>query len=436
MLMLFAASAGRVKPPLKLVQGHLDYSRRMKAILPLFIFIDACGWEIIRSDPFLKELAPNRKRLDSVFGYSSACVPAILSGRWPAENRNWSYFVYDPKHSPFKSLRAVRWLPAKITSRRIFRRWLSKFIKRQLNFRGYFDLYNIPFQYISLYDFTEKKSPLQPGGMNRGPNIFDFLEQQKIRYHVSAPEATEESNLQALRRDITAENIDFAFLYWPGLDGLLHHVGNDSPEIAPKLRTYERWIAEILEAAKPHYAEIKLYVFSDHGMANCDEFLDLRRQIEALPLQMAEDYAVVYDSTMARFWFFNDRARQLLVEALQRVPQGRIVPDSELKQLGTLFADHYFGELVFLVKEGVLIVPSHMGERPIRGMHGYHPTDKHSYAMLCTNQSEIPEDISAIPHLFNLMTRAALESSKDQAPSSREIPNPKPQIPTLKTTPI
>jgi hypothetical protein len=26
-------------------------------------------------------------------------------------------------------------------------------------FRGYFDLYNIPFKYISLYDFTEKKSP-------------------------------------------------------------------------------------------------------------------------------------------------------------------------------------------------------------------------------------------------------------------------------------
>src|SRR5215471_8550809 len=271
----------------------------MKPILPLFIFIDACGWEIIKNDPFLKDLAPTRKRLDSVFGYSSACVPAILSGRWPAQNRNWSYFVYDPKNSPFQSLRPLRWLPAKITSRRIFRRWLSKFIKRQLNFRGYFDLYNIPFRYVSLYDFTEKKSPLQPSGMNRGPNIFDFLEERNIRYHVSAPEATEESNLQALIGDIRKESIDFAFLYWPGLDGLLHRVGNDAPEISPKLRTYERWIHEVLAAARSHYSESKLYVFSDHGMANCEEFLDLRRQIDALPLRMARDYAVVYDSTMA-----------------------------------------------------------------------------------------------------------------------------------------
>ena len=38
-----------------------------------------------------------------------------------------------------------------------------------MKFRGYFDLYNIPFKYISLFDFTEKKSPLRPGGMNRGP---------------------------------------------------------------------------------------------------------------------------------------------------------------------------------------------------------------------------------------------------------------------------
>ena len=98
----------------------------MKPVLPLFVFIDACGWEIIKNDPFAKTVAPNRKKLGSVFGYSSTCVPSILSGRWPVEHRNWSYFVYDPKNSPFKMLKVLRWLPNKITSRRIFRHWLSK----------------------------------------------------------------------------------------------------------------------------------------------------------------------------------------------------------------------------------------------------------------------------------------------------------------------
>ncbi len=389
----------------------------MKAVLPLFVFVDACGWEIIRQDPFAREFAPLRKQLASVFGYSSTCVPSILSGRWPDEHRNWSYFVYDPKNSPFKSLRALRWLPNAMTSRRIFRRWLSKFVKVQLSFRGYFDLYNIPFKYISLYDFTEKKSPLQPRGMNRGPNIFDFLEEKKIRYHVSQPENPEAQNLDALIADIGKDEIDFAFLYWPGLDGLLHMVGNQSPEVPAKLRIYEQWIEKLMAAAKQHYAEVRLYIFSDHGMANCDELLDLKAKIEPLPLRFGEDYVVVYDSTMARFWFFNDRARTEITRVLQGVPQGRIVPDAELKQMRTLFEDRYFGELIFLVKEGVLIVPSHMGERPIRGMHGYHPTDPQSYAMLCTNQPEIPDEVNAIPDIYKLMTRDA-EAAKlaNQAP--------------------
>jgi predicted AlkP superfamily pyrophosphatase or phosphodiesterase len=344
-------------------------------------------------------------------------VPSILSGRWPEQHRNWSYFVYDPQHSPFKSLRRLRWLPTKLTSRRIFRRWLSKFIKRQLNFRGYFDLYNIPFQYISLYDFTEKKSPLQPGGMNQGPNIFDFLEEEQVRYHVSLPERTEQANLSALLADIQAENIDFAFLYWPGLDGLLHQVGNQSPQVPAKLRSYEKWLAELIPTAEKHYSEVRLYVFSDHGMANCDELLDLRSKIEALFVKPAKDYAVVYDSTMARFWFFNETARQEITACLNQVPQGRIMPDSELQEMRTFFPDRYFGELIFLVKEGVLIVPSHMGEKPIRAMHGYHPTDPQSYASLCTNQTSIPDEIKAIPDIFRLMTRDAILAKERNAQS-------------------
>ena len=122
----------------------------MKDKLSLFIMVDACGWEIVKDQPFLKQQAPHRRKLESVFGYSSTCVPSILSGRWPDEHHNWCYFVYDPQNSPFRSLKLLRWLPTALTSRRIFRRWLTKFVKVQLKFRGYFDLYNIPFKYIHL----------------------------------------------------------------------------------------------------------------------------------------------------------------------------------------------------------------------------------------------------------------------------------------------
>jgi hypothetical protein len=379
----------------------------MKDRLSLFIMVDACGWEIVRHDPFAREFAPLRKRLDSVFGYSSTCVPSILSGRWPVEHRNWCYFVYDPARSPFRLLRHLQWLPTWFTSRRIVRRLLTKCVKSWLGFRGYFDLYNIPFRSISLFDFTEKKSPLQPGGMNAGENIFDVLTDSGVPYFVTDPAQSEEWNRDTLIADLQAERIDFAFQYWAGLDGLLHRVGNDSPEVPAKLRVYEQWIGQVMAAARQHYREVALYIFSDHGMANCDVHLDLRSKIDALGLRMGVDYAVVYDSTMARFWFLRDGVREQIAAVLGQVPEGRIVPDAELEEMHALFPDRAFGELIFLVREGVLIVPSHMGERPIRAMHGYHPTDPQSYATLMTNQPEIPEDVTAIPHIFQLMKQEA-----------------------------
>ncbi len=308
---------------------------------------------------------------------------------------------------------------------------VSRLVKRSLNFHGYFDLYNIPFRDISLYDFSEKKSPLRPGGMNRGKNIFDFLQENQIAYHASSPEAKEEENLSAAIRALQSGKPDFAFVYWPGLDALLHQVGNLSPRIGQKLRSYEDWICKLLDVSRDQYQEVKLYILSDHGMANCNEILDLEAIIHTLPLAKGKDYAVVYDSTMARFWFFHDRARNLISNVLESVPQGRILPKSELVELGVYFPDAYFGELIFLVREGVLIVPSDMGARPITGMHGYHPDEPHSYAMICTNEAVIPEHVSSIPHFYDLMRREASaakerngNSSRPAAPVPNETPEP------------
>jgi predicted AlkP superfamily pyrophosphatase or phosphodiesterase len=195
------------------------------------------------------------------------------------------------------------------------------------------------------------------------------------------------------------------------LDGLLHRVGNDAPAIPQKLRGYEQWLDELLATAYQHYSEVKLYIFSDHGMANCDVHVDLQAPINKLGLEMGVDYVVVYDSTMARFWFLNQRARSEITACLAQVPQGRVLPDAELKKLGTLFPDRYFGEMIFLMDEGALIVPSHMGERPIRAMHGYHPAAPHSYAALLSNQPDIPTDVTAIPDVYKIMVHDAEEAS-------------------------
>jgi hypothetical protein len=374
--------------------------------MPLFIMIDAMGFEILSRHRFCNDLLPVRKRLNSVFGYSSACVPSILSGRWPDEHYNWCYFVYDPQNSPFHWLRSFRWLPRSLTSRRIFRRRLSQAVQQVMKFEGYFDLYNMPFEHLHLFDFSERKSPLRPGGMNKGPNIFDLLAQNQVRYFVSDPHRPEGENFRILQQHLRGGAVDFAFMYWANLDGLLHRVGNQSGELQPLLDIYDRWIHQLVEAASERYGGVELYVFSDHGMANCTKLVNLKGRIDALNLRFGEDYAAVYDSTMARFWFLKPGARPAIEGELAQESLGRVLPDYELKSLRTYFPDHRFGELIFLLKEGALLVPSHMGERPITAMHGYHPAETQSYASLLTNQPAIPENITAIPHIYTLMAQS------------------------------
>jgi hypothetical protein len=98
----------------------------------------------------------------------------------------------------------------------------------------------------------------------------------------------------------------------------------------------------------------------------------------------------------------NERAREQISALLREMPEGRIIPDEELEQLGAFFPDRRFGELIFLVHEGVLIVPSHMGERPITAMHGYHPSEPQSFAAIFSNRP-IPAETTAIPHIYELM---------------------------------
>ena len=377
----------------------------MKKQLSLFIMIDAYGWEIQSRFPILQKTAPQAQKLESVFGYSSTCVPSILSGRWPDEHRNWCYFVYDPKGSPFKQLAWLKWLPKALTSRRRVRRLLTKSFQSYLGFKGYFDLYNIPFQYISKFDFTEKKSPLKPNGMNHGSNIADLLKKTNTPHFIGDPLVPEKETHQQATKKIVDESIEFAFIYWAGLDGLLHRVGNQSEDVPRQLAIYEEWINQLMQSASSHYEKVNLHVFSDHGMANCTRYLDLMSKIDSLGLTFCEDYAAVFDSTMARFWFFNENARNSITDLLNTIPQGRILPDDELKKMRTFFEDKYFGEIIFLVQEGVLIVPSHMGERPITAMHGYHPNDEQSYATLLTNRKNLPMEPKYIVDIYKLMEK-------------------------------
>jgi hypothetical protein len=376
--------------------------------ISIFVFIDALGYDMARGLDFMTDILPTKAKLRTVFGFSSACIPSILSGRLPCEHKHWNFFYYAPETSPFKVLRVFSALPGFIANRSRVRRVLSKVVTKHLNFSGYFQLYNIPFKYYHLFDTCEKRNIFKPGGLNAGKSIVDFLVENNVPHLFTDWQAPEEARIEQVLQAARKGEVPFAFLYTASLDSILHFSSRNSEAVKKKIDWYEERFREVYKTAANSCDEVEMFLFSDHGMAEIHKTYDMMRDVEALGLKFGKDYVAMYDSTVGRFWFMNDEARKRVTEALAKIDYARILSDDELKTLGVFFEDRQFGELMCLMDPGVLIVPSFMGDKPIFGMHGYHPDDKDSDALFMTNAKPKPFP-QCITDMYALMRKAAEE---------------------------
>ena len=46
----------------------------------VFVFVDALGWKQVERYDFLRDLLPNRRKIEMQFGYSCTAIPTILTG--------------------------------------------------------------------------------------------------------------------------------------------------------------------------------------------------------------------------------------------------------------------------------------------------------------------------------------------------------------------
>lgn len=378
----------------------------MKAKLPLFIFIDALGWEIVQQHPsFLQSLTPVRQELQTIFGYSSACDPSIISGLLPSQHGLWSSFYYSPQTCPYGWVRHLRFLPSVVTDYHRVRHKLSQGIKKIHGFTGYFQIYNVPFQYLPLFDYAEKDRIWGAEGLPRGETVFSLLTKEERPFYVDDVTHDDGKKIEDLKGRVEREEIEFAYLLLGGLDGTMHGVGTQHPKVGELLSWYERKLSELVAVAEQHYGEVPIYVFADHGMHNVTKGVDLQADVEALGLQFGVDYAAVYDSTMARFWFFHEEAKSKITRLLSSLDQvGRMVADQELSQWGVYFPDHQYGESIFLLHSGLVIAPCFMGRKAIPGMHGYDPSDRDSSAAILSNRP-LPQGLESIEQIFWLMLK-------------------------------
>ncbi len=383
---------------------NMEKTLNKKPSIGLFFFIDAFGWEVYqRNRFFLADRVKDSKRLETILGYSSACDPSIISGLLPSEHRMWSSFFYAPESCPYRWLRHLRFLPDAIFNRGRVRYWMSQWIKRIHGFTGYFMIYSVPFRILPYFDYSEKRS-IWREGLLQGKTIFNRLDAEKRPYFVHASGTSDLQRFTELRGKLEGGAIDFAYVSLGRLDALMHRVGNRGDEVTGLLRWYDGQIRATLAAAEASYEQVSWYVFTDHGMHNTTGSHDLIADVERLGLEFGRDYVAFYDATMGRFWTLTDRARTALTGLLGSHPQGRLLPDEELKSLGVYFEDRMYGDLIFLMNSGIQIVPSFMGGTRMPGLHGFHPHDADSYATMLSNRP-LPESLRRIHQIHGLMER-------------------------------
>ncbi len=377
----------------------------MKPKIDIFMFIDAMGWEVIKGRGFLEDMLAYRRPAGMQFGYSSTAIPTILTGTPPIVHKHLSFYYYAPDKSPFKAfhLLGLGLLPEKIAAKWRLRHVLSKCVAKAYGFTGYFEMYAMSFKKIHYFDYIEKTDIFVPGGLSPTPNLADRLSDANVPYHISNWRLSEQENIDALLRDIEKEDISFAFLYTAAMDGLLHMVTKNGAKIPVKLDWYSSHIRKIADTAAKHYREISISVFSDHGMTSKSGVEDIMGLVEKLGFRFGKDYAAVYDSTMSRFWFLNDRAREELGDALTKMPRSRVLSEAEKIRYGINFADNMYGEAILLMDPGVQIEPCDMGLKALPGMHGFAPEHEDSYAAFLSTGKPSSEP-NWVGDYFKIMT--------------------------------
>ncbi|MBQ6534458.1 MAG: alkaline phosphatase family protein [Opitutales bacterium] len=374
----------------------------------VYMFIDALGWEIASKYGFLEKELPHRYRVKMQFGYSSAAIPTILSGEPPDKHGHFSFFYYDPENSPFKKFKYIKYFFGAGTSKNSLlnrgrvRRIISKIAAKAMGVSGYFSLYSVAFDKLPLFDYCEKSDIFARGGLAPVRNLRDACEESGLKFHISDWRKNERENIDAAMRAV-GEGAEFSFIYTGAFDAFMHDFVFDESAIAERLKVYEKYAREIIGALKRQGADFEFRIISDHGMTPTKKTRDIMAAVESLGLEFGKDYVGFFDSTMARFWYpTRSEAAKAKIRAALKQFEGSLVGEQEKRLYGINFEGGKFGEDIFLTDPGVQIEPCDLGRKALKGMHGYSPEDKDSYACMLSTSEEKNEP-KHVRDFFGLM---------------------------------
>ncbi len=374
----------------------------MKSIT-VFVMLDACRHDYISKvrTPFMQSLAATGffSPVRPTFGFEPDA--AYLAGLYPDQADGGAQFWYAPEESPFK---AAKRMPAFLNRlpelpRKVIRKLMVKAARRQSSSPN-LSTAQIPFERLADFALPAKFGLDHPQFCPDDSTLFDLLraENKKWLFH-AAPRyrVTIAAACKRAERELKPPQV-FAFFHIGNLDGVGHAHGPGSPEILKELERVDRGLERLHSLARERFDAVNFVVMGDHGMIGVEKTVDLESVLAALPLSYGKDYLYILDSTMARFWFFEDRARELVEQALSVVSGGRVLDQADKDRYHLNYAHNRFGDLIYLADPGCLIFPNYYQDRsPVKGMHGYAPEHDGQQAALIINANGAARQVKRDP---------------------------------------
>jgi hypothetical protein len=349
----------------------------------IFVLVDALKTLYLTEDnmPFLFSLSQKSLYIKEILPCAGFCERSeIFSGLDGYDTGNFTAIGYIPEESPYKNDKTILTCFGllKKVSPRLYYRLISSWRYRN---KKILNNYRIPPESLIHFALTEDGRKqliahndlfqvLDANGMNYTLDGFTSLSDLGKRSHLTIKEIAE--------REVK-KGTDFIPLYIGETDSDGHRYGGDIDKMKPTLKSVDQTLEEIYKIAAS--AGYSFCVMGDHGMVPVTKKLDVATEIDKADCKLHKDYEVFYDSTMARFWFFNEKAETAISHVLKVkfTDYGFLVDKSNYFQyripMDILSEDGkpVYGDLIWCANPGVLISPDyfHSESDSENGMHGY-----------------------------------------------------------------
>ncbi len=230
------------------------------------------------------------------------------------------------------------------------------------------------------------------------PTIFDIFRERRISFeyfdwpiHASNRRRkldifTRNNDASKVKRFLKC--VDRADVFWLrlwDLDTIAHRYGTNSREINEKIRELDNHCRQIIESVSDKYP-INFLFWSDHGMVDVEETIDISQLVSDLDLLM------FLDSSLARFWVDEEYKKKELIRRLNGL-NGKVLSEEDMERYHIRFQHNRYGDIIFLANPGVLIFPNYYQKSdPVKAMHGYVPTHPDQYGMYISSSSKGEQD--------------------------------------------